>query len=73
MSSNIDLKRGLNVPISGAAAPRISKTIVPDIVAVRPVDFKGFVPRLLVSEGDKVLCGSPVMADKLHPEILLTS
>ena len=73
MSSSIDLKRGLNVPITGAAAPHISKTIVPDIAAIRPTDFKGLVPRLLVSEGDKVLCGSPVMADKLHPEILLTS
>ena len=73
MSSNIDLKRGLDIPISGCAEPRISKTIVPGIVAVKPTDFKGFIPRLLVSEGDSVLCGSPVLADKLHPEILLTS
>ncbi len=73
MSSNIDLKRGLDIPITGKAAPFISKTIVPDIAAVRPGDFNGLVPRLLVSEGDKVLCGSPVLADKLHPEILLTS
>ena len=73
MSLNIDLKRGLNIPLKGEAELRLSKTIVPDIVAVEPTCFKGFTPRLLVSEGDKVLCGSPVMADKIHPEILLTS
>lgn len=70
---NIDLKRGLNIPLKGEAELRVTKTIVPDTVAIKPTDFKGLVPRLLVGEGDKVLCGSPVMADKLHPEILLTS
>ncbi|MCQ2177964.1 MAG: Na(+)-translocating NADH-quinone reductase subunit A [Bacteroidales bacterium] len=67
------MKKGLNIPVKGEAALRVSKTIVPDTVAVRPDDFHGLVPRLLVSEGDKVLCGSPVMADKLHPEILISS
>ena len=73
MSNNIVLKKGLNIPIDGAAALETMKTIVPDIVAVKPTDFKGFSPRLLVGEGDKVLAGSPVLADKRNPEILLTS
>ncbi len=73
MSNNINLKQGLNIPISGAAAQKISKKVVPDVVAVKPTDFKGLVPRLLVKEGDKVLAGSPVLADKNNPDILLTS
>ena len=73
MSINLDLKKGLDIPIKGAAAPEVIKSVRPDIVAVKPTDFKGLVPRLLVKEGDKVLAGSPVMADKQHPEILLTS
>lgn len=73
MSKNIVLKRGLDIPIEGSAELRLSKTITPDIVAIQPTDFKGFSPRLLVKEGDKVLCGSPVMSDKKNADILLAS
>lgn len=73
MSNNIDLKKGLDIPISGTAALAVTKRVVPDIIAIRPSDFKGFIPRLLVREGDSVLAGSPVMADKKNPDILLTS
>ena len=73
MSNNLDLKKGLNIPIQGAAAPQVIKTVSPDIVAVKPTDFTGLVPRLLVKEGDPVKAGSPVMADKQRPEILVTS
>ena len=73
MSNNIELSRGLDVPVKGAADLKVRKTFIPDVVAVKPTDFKGFTPRLLVKEGDKVMAGSPVMADKAHTGILLTS
>ncbi len=73
MSQNIVLKKGLNIPITGEAELRVSKAIAPGIVAVCPTDFKGLLPRLLVKEGDSVLCGSPVIADKKNADILLTS
>ncbi|MBQ9660945.1 MAG: Na(+)-translocating NADH-quinone reductase subunit A [Bacteroidales bacterium] len=73
MSQTIVLKKGLNIPVSGEAELRVSKTIAPGIVAVQPTAFKGFLPRLLVKEGDSVLCGSPVLADKKNADILLTS
>ena len=73
MSNNIDLKRGLDIPISGTAVQKTKKVNKPDIVAVKPTDFRGLLPRLLVREGDKVLAGSPVLADKKSPEILFTS
>ena len=73
MSKTFVLKKGLNIPIEGEAEHHVSKTIVPGIVAVQPTDFKGFLPRLLVKEGDPVLCGSPVLADKKNADILLTS
>lgn len=73
MSQTFVLKKGLSIPIEGEAELRVSKTIAPGIVAVQPTDFKGFLPRLLVKEGDPVLCGSPVMADKKNADILLTS
>jgi Na+-transporting NADH:ubiquinone oxidoreductase subunit A len=73
MSLNYVLKKGLDIPVAGEAELRVSKTVAPGIVAVQPTDFKGFLPRLLVKEGDRVLCGSPVMADKKNADILLAS
>ncbi len=73
MSNNIYLKKGLNIPISGAPDLRVKRTIVPDTVAVQPSDFKGLNARLLVKEGDRVLAGSPILADKKNPCILVTS
>ncbi len=73
MSNTIVLKKGLDIPIGGEAELRVSKTIKPGIVAVRPTDFKGLLPRLVVREGDSVLCGSPVISDKKNPDIILVS
>ena len=73
MSQHIVLKKGLNVPIKGEADLRVSKAVTPGIIAIQPSDFKGFLPRLLVKEGDAVLAGSPVMADKMHSDILFAS
>ena len=73
MSNNIYLKNGLDLPINGKAAQNTKKVIVPDVVAVKPTDFRGLVPKLLVREGDKVLAGTPVLADKMSHNILFAS
>ena len=73
MSQNIVLKKGLDVPITGTAELRLAKTMVPDRIAVKPTDFKGMSPRLLVKEGDSVMIGSPVLSDKNNPAILVAS
>ena len=73
MSNNIYLKKGLDLPICGAAAQNTKKVIVPDVVAVKPTDFRNLVPKLLVREGDKVLAGTPVLADKMSQNILFAS
>ena len=73
MSNNIYLKKGLDLPICGAAAQTTKKVIVPDVVTIKPTDFRGLVPKLLVREGDKVLAGTPVLADKMSQNILFAS
>ena len=73
MSNNIVLKKGLNIPLAGVPDLGVKRTVAAGTVAVQPSDFKGLNPRLLVREGDKVLAGSPVLADKKNPDVLVTS
>ena len=73
MSNNIVLKKGLNIPLAGVPDLAVKRTVTPVTVAVQPSDYKGLNPRLLVREGDKVLAGSPVLADKKNPDVLVTS
>ena len=73
MSNNIYLNKGLDLPINGSAAQNTKKVVNPDVVAVKPTDFRSLVPKLLVREGDKVLAGTPVLADKMSQNILFAS
>ena len=73
MSDQIRLKRGLDLPIAGAALCEVTKRVTPDLVAVKPTDFRGMVPRLLVKEGDSVKAGTPLFADKQRPEMVFCS
>lgn len=73
MSNHIRLSKGLNIPIKGTAAARITKTVHPDILAVQPADYRLLIPKLLVQEGDVVKAGSPLFADKKNLSILFVS
>ncbi len=69
MLKHIRLNRGLDIPVSGSAEPRIEKTIISDVISIKPTDFKGVIPKLMVREGDAVKAGSIVFIDKNRPEV----
>ena len=73
MSNTIRLKRGLDIKLEGGAPYNMSTLPLADTYAVKPDDFKGFTPKLLVQPGDEVKAGSPLLFDKYHPEILVSS
>ena len=73
MSDQIRLKKGLDLPIAGAALCEVTKRVAPGLVAVKPTDFRGMVPRLLVKEGDSVKAGTPLFADKKNPAVVFCS
>lgn len=69
MIKHIQLNKGLDIPVKGAAELRIEKSIVSDVVSIKPVNFKNLTPKLLVREGDAVKAGSILFLDKYHPEV----
>ena len=67
------LRKGLNLPISGAPKQEVGNA--PDIstVALLGDDYVGLKPRTAVEEGDKVGPGSPIMFDKDMPDAQIVS
>lgn len=70
---NFNFRKGLDLPVTGSPSKGIAPG--PDIkkVAVLGSDYIGLKPKLSVSEGDRVACGSPVFIHKDQPDVMVTS
>lgn len=66
-SNTIKIRRGLDIAVKGIARRETSSMFDERMYAVKPTDYVGVVPRLLVAEGDSVLAGTPLMEDKNNP------
>lgn len=64
MSDIIKIKKGLDIPLPGAAVDELVDVRDVQCCAVCPTDYVGFTPRLLVQEGDSVQAGTPLLCDK---------
>ncbi len=73
MSKVINLKRGLNIRLKGDAEKIIGTSIDADQVALKPTDFPGLIPKILVKVDQLVKAGEPIFFDKYNPEIFLTA
>ena len=73
MVEKIKIHKGLDIPLEGAAEPRVADRRDIALYGIMPEDFVGFTPRLEVHEGDHVECGQAVLSDKKDPRIRLTS
>ena len=73
MADTITIKKGLNIPIAGTAEKRITNALGVKLYAVKPTDFVGLTPRLLVEEGDVVATGDALFCDKNDERIRFTS
>ena len=65
----IRLRKGLNLHLKGEAQKKVLQTLVPEVVSVKPSDFRNMVPKLLVAEGDAVKAGQFLFSDKKRPQI----
>lgn len=73
MNNYYKIKRGLNLNLKGRASNKIGAEVVAHAYAVKPTDFHGLVPRLIVKEGDHVLAGTPLFADKRAEQVKVVS
>ncbi len=73
MSKVIKIRKGLNIKLKGKAEKVLVKAEMSDVYAVKPTDFPGLIPKMLVKEGDAVKAGTPLFMDKNRPEVLFAS
>ncbi len=69
----ITIRKGLDIPIGGNAERRLTDARSIASYAVKPTDFVGLTPRLLVEEGDAVKLGDALFCDKNDERIRFTS
>ncbi len=73
MSKTIKIKKGLNIPLQGAAEKVLSNAPRSAQYSVCPTDFHGLTPKMLVKEGEKVKAGTPLFFDKYNEKIIYTA
>lgn len=67
------LRKGLTLPITGAARPEVENGPEMQKIGVIADDYVGLKPRVLVAEGDLVAPGTPVFVHKDSPEAVIVS
>lgn len=73
MTGEINIKKGLDIPLSGIAEKILVTLPGSSSYGVCPPDFYGAVPKMIVKSGDRVKAGSPLFYDKYNEKILYTS
>ena len=75
MDKSIKIKKGLDLRLVGGvdAVKPERRRFSPKRCAIVPDDFRGFIPKLEIKEGDLVKAGDPILRDKNHEAVKLTS
>lgn len=66
------ITKGLDIPLIGQALKEIA-AIDPGVYGIKPTDFSGVFPKMLVKEGDKVKQGEPLFFDKYNELVKFVS
>jgi Na+-transporting NADH:ubiquinone oxidoreductase subunit A len=73
MSNDIRIKKGLDIKLVGEASLTKSDAIKSNFYSIKPEDFHGLTPKLLVKAGVKVKAGEPIFYDKSNDSIQFVS
>ncbi len=73
MSNDIRIKKGLDIKLVGEATLTKSDAIKSNFYTIKPEDFHGLTPKLLVKAGAKAKAGEPIFYDKSNESIQFVS
>jgi len=73
MSKVLKIKKGANIKLVGGAEKILADVPMPATVAVKPTDFEGITPKLVVKVGDEVKAGSTLYYSKDNDQIKFSS
>ncbi len=73
MPEVIRINKGLDINLEGKADKTLIEAKRSPSYALKPADFVGILPKLVVKAGDSVKIGSPLFIDKRNPLIKFTS
>lgn len=73
MSNDIRIKKGLDIKLVGEASLTKGDAIKSNFYSVKPEDFHGLTPKLVVKTGVKVKAGEPIFYDKSNESIQFVS
>ena len=69
----INVPRGMNIPVEGQPEQKVHAAPATDRVAILGLDYPSLHPSLAVAEGDAVLKGQTLFADRKAPAICVTA
>lgn len=73
MSKAIKITKGVDIKLVGAPEAKVSAAQRSNVYAIKPEDFFGTIPKLMVKQGDEVKAGSPLFYDKKREKIKFPS
>lgn len=73
MSTDIRIKKGLNIKLVGEAEKTTTKFSIGSVYAIKPEDFHSIIPKLIAREGTEVKAGEPLFYSKADDRILFPS
>ena len=71
--ADIKIIKGHDIQISGKPSDGLISSSDPKSVAIKPYQFRGIKPKLLVKEGDSVKIGTPIFKCKTNEQIIFPS
>ena len=71
--AEINIRKGHDIQISGKPKNELSNASLGKKVAIKPSQFRGIKPKLLVKEGEKVKLGTPLFYHKPNPNLTFPS
>ncbi|MEZ4722684.1 MAG: Na(+)-translocating NADH-quinone reductase subunit A [Flavobacteriales bacterium] len=73
MSKTVKIRKGANIKLVGKAEHTTTQAEMPSSFAIKPTDFHGMIPKMMLKEGAEVKAGTPIFHDKQDERVRYVS